>query len=120
MKIDPEFQKLIPPLSPEEYAQLEANINRDGYHEPLCLWGDILIDGHNRRAICTRHKIPYKVVHLKFEGREQVTAWIGERQLGRRNLSDDQRALVWNDLRAVRSQIASQQAAVKARSASTV
>ena len=103
--IDPEFQRLIPPISPEEYTQLEANIIRDGCQEPLCFWDDILIDGHNRYKICTKHGLPYKTAMLKFDSREHVKAWIGERQLGRRNLSDGQRALVWNDLRAARSQI---------------
>ena len=55
---------MIPPLSPEEYALLEANIGRDGCLEPLCLWDDTLIDGHNRRNICTKLHIPYKVTRL--------------------------------------------------------
>ena len=36
--IDPEFQRLIPPMSPEEYTQIEANIIRDGCQEPLCFY----------------------------------------------------------------------------------
>ena len=37
IQIDPEFQNLIPPLAPEEYAQLEANIRAEGCRDPL-LW----------------------------------------------------------------------------------
>lgn len=35
LKIDPEFQSLIPPLTPEEFRQLETNIIEDGCRDPL-------------------------------------------------------------------------------------
>ena len=51
IQIDPEFKALIPPLSADESAQLEANLVADGCRDPLVVWGDTLIDGHNRKAI---------------------------------------------------------------------
>lgn len=36
--IDPEFKTLIPPLSTEEYAQLEENIKAEGCRDPLVAW----------------------------------------------------------------------------------
>ena len=36
--VDPEFKALIPPLSAEEYAQLEANLLADGCRDPLVVW----------------------------------------------------------------------------------
>jgi N6-adenosine-specific RNA methylase IME4 len=38
IRIDPEFQALIPPMRPEERAQLEANLVADGVREPLVVW----------------------------------------------------------------------------------
>lgn len=38
LQIDPEFKALIPPLSAEEYAQLEQNILADGCREALVVW----------------------------------------------------------------------------------
>ena len=38
IQIDNEFKSLIPPLSAEERAQLEANIVADGCRDPLVLW----------------------------------------------------------------------------------
>jgi len=35
IQIDSEFQALIPPLSAEERAQLEANLLADGCRDPL-------------------------------------------------------------------------------------
>jgi hypothetical protein len=94
---DKEFKSLIPPLTPDEYQQLETNIKQDGCQEPLSVWkngSDILLDGHNRLAICKKHSIAYETNFLSFDSREAAKLWIGERQLDRRNLTDDQKAMV--------------------------
>ena len=61
-EIAPEFESLIPPLQAEERAQLEANILAEGCRDPLVLWDDVLLDGHNRYAICRKHGIPFRTV----------------------------------------------------------
>jgi hypothetical protein len=90
--IDPEFKALIPPLAPEELAQLEANIVKDGCRDPLVTWQGTLIDGHNRHDICTRHGIPFETVEMEFTDRDAVMDWMDANQLGRRNLTNDQRS----------------------------
>jgi N6-adenosine-specific RNA methylase IME4 len=85
--IDPEFKALIPPLAPEEYAQLEANILQDGCRDPLVTWQGTLIDGHNRHAICTKNGIEFETVEMEFESRAHVRVWMRDNQGGRRNLS---------------------------------
>lgn len=93
IKIDREFQNLIPALSPEEREQLEANIvEHGGARDPLVVWqrddaDDILLDGHNRYEICERLGLPYEVEHLEFATRDEAADWIDRNQLGRRNLS---------------------------------
>jgi N6-adenosine-specific RNA methylase IME4 len=84
--IDPEFKSLIPPLAPEELAQLEANILQDGCRDPLVVWDDILIDGHNRHAICTKRRVEFETVEMEFADRSHVKEWIIRNQFGRRNL----------------------------------
>ena len=90
--IDKEFESLIPPLSADEFKQLEENCVRDGIRDPLVLWrvpngDDILIDGHNRWKIAAHHAgMPFETVHMEFDSRDQVKAWIYRNQLGRRNL----------------------------------
>jgi hypothetical protein len=86
IKLDEEFQSIIPPLKLEEYQQLEANILDEGCREALILWGGILVDGHNRYKICQEHDIPFKTCQLDFEDRRSVRMWIRNNQLGRRNL----------------------------------
>ena len=85
--IDPEFKALIPPLAPDELSQLEANILRDGCRDPLVLWGEILIDGHNRHEICTRNGLPFETVQIQFESRTHARIWMRNNQAGRRNLT---------------------------------
>ena len=97
--IDSEFQALIPPLSAEERAQLEANLLADGCRDPLVVWEtsdgqNILIDGHNRYEICTRLGSSYEVEWMQFDNRSAVIEWIIKNQFGRRNLSDYQRGVL--------------------------
>lgn len=89
--IDPEFKNLIPPLTAEEYAGLEESILQEGCRDALIVWGDTLIDGHNRFEICTRHNIPFEITEMFFPSRDDVKLWMLKNQLSRRNLSDMQR-----------------------------
>ena len=93
LKIDPEFQNQIPPLTDDEDKQLEENILKEGkLLSPLIVWGNTLVDGHNRYAILQKHpEIYFSTMLLPFESREEVLAWICKNQLGRRNLTPEQK-----------------------------
>lgn len=90
MIIDSEFKDLIPPLSSEEYKQLEENILKDGIRDSLVIWDNgtdwILIDGHNRFEIAQKHNLPYNQRRMEFPNRDAVKEWIIRNQLGRRNI----------------------------------
>jgi ParB-like chromosome segregation protein Spo0J len=108
IEIDDEFRDLLPPLTPEEYSALEDNILREKLREKLLVWKEkgILVDGHNRYAICKKHKIPYDIRVQSFESRERVKLWIVENQASRRNISKFQRAVVMLALEPVFAAIA--------------
>ena len=93
--IDSEFQSQIPALTDEEFQQLEENILSEGeVLSPLIVWGNILVDGHNRYKILQQHpEIPYTIrsISCTCETREDVLAWICKHQLGRRNLTPEQK-----------------------------
>ena len=93
LKIDPEFQNQIPPLTDDEYKQLEENILKEGkLLSPLIVWNNTLVDGHNRYAILQKHpEIYFSTMPLRFENREEAIAWICWNQLGRRNLTPEQK-----------------------------
>lgn len=100
--IDDEFKALIPSLSADELVQLRDNVLRDGCRDPLVVWRYqdhdpergrhvdvcVLIDGHNRHAICTEHDIDFDTVEMEFDSRDDAKLWIVQNQLGRRNLTD--------------------------------
>ena len=85
--VDSEFKELIPPLSFEELTQLSENIAKDGCRDPLVIWNNTLVDGHNRYDICNRLKLPFKTIENEFKDRSEVIEWIIRNQFGRRNLS---------------------------------
>ena len=93
LRIDPEFKAQIPPLTEDERKQLEENILADGeILSPILVWNDTIVDGHNRYEILQNHpEIPFTVYPLTLENREQVLVWICKNQLGRRNLTPEQK-----------------------------
>lgn len=92
LEVRPEFRDKIPPLSADEYSRLEANILEDGeVREPIVVWGNVIIDGHNRWKIVQAHpEIPFEVKEMNFSDEWDAIAWMCRNQLGRRNLSDKQ------------------------------
>lgn len=90
--IDAEFKSLIPPLTADEFDGLKESILRDGCRDALVLWGDTLIDGHNRYEICTANGIPFQTVQMEFADRQSAIVWIIKNQFGRRNLPAYDRA----------------------------
>jgi len=93
LKIDPEFAEKIPPLTKEEYEQLEANILADQkVINPLIVWNNVIVDGHNRYRILQTHpKLPFQVHNKEFSDRYEAIAWICRHQLGCRNLTPAQK-----------------------------
>jgi N6-adenosine-specific RNA methylase IME4/ParB-like chromosome segregation protein Spo0J len=99
--MDTRFKHIIPPLSADEYAQLEKNILQDGIREPLVVWGDTLIDGHNRLSIAQKHGLEYKTVSMDFGDDKAAKEWIILNQFGRRNINNYQRSLLALELKPI-------------------
>lgn len=93
LRIDREFESKIPPLTAEEFRQLEENILADGVViNPIIVWNGVIVDGHNRYRIIERHPdIQYTTHEKQFDDRYAVIAWICKNQLGRRNLTPEQK-----------------------------
>lgn len=121
LKIDPEFADQIPPLTEEEYQQLEANILSNGeVINPIIIWNGVIVDGHNRFRILEQHpEIPCRTFEKKFSDRSEVVAWICKNQLGRRNLTSDQRTyLIGKQYKAEKSSHGGDRKSKEARSCS--
>ena len=91
LTVDPEFRDLIPPLNEEELKLLEVSLVADGCESPLIVWNGVIVDGHNRYAICRKHDIPFSIQKKNFSSRDDAMLWMLRNQLGRRNLNNYQR-----------------------------
>lgn len=88
LEIKKEFKKLIPPLTVEEFNQLEQNCLDEGIREKIITWNGFIIDGHNRYEIATRWNLDYKTESKYFKNENDVKIWMIDNQNGRRNLTD--------------------------------
>jgi len=90
-----ELRAYIDPLTPEEHDALERSILAEGCRDALVLWGDVLVDGHNRFGICQKHGIPFNTMqHPAFKSMDDVHLWMIDQHLGRRSVSDFQRGVL--------------------------
>lgn len=90
-----ELKAYIDPLTNDEYEALERSLLAEGCRDALVLWGDILVDGHNRYGICRKHGIAFNTVqNTRFQSMADVHLWMIEQHLGRRSVSDYQRGVL--------------------------
>ncbi|GAB1578822.1 hypothetical protein [Bordetella petrii] len=95
IQINEELRTYIDPLTPDEYAALERSLLAEGCRDALVLWGDVLVDGHNRYELCRKHGIEFKTVqNTRFTSLDDVRLWMIENHLGRRSVSDFQRGVL--------------------------
>ncbi|MDB5838937.1 MAG: Plasmid replication/partition related protein [Herminiimonas sp.] len=93
--INEDLRAYIDPLTEDEHAALERSLLAEGCRDALVLWGDLLVDGHNRHAICQKHGIPFNTVQNQtFQSMDDVHLWMIDNHLGRRSVSDFQRGVL--------------------------
>jgi len=89
LRIDMALQATLRDLSSDEMAALESNIVSAGRAiDPIITWHGLIVDGHHRYSVCTKHDLPYTTIPLPEDWtRENVQDWIVDHQSGRRNLA---------------------------------
>lgn len=93
--INEDLKAYIDPLTPDEHDALERSLLAEGCRDALVLWGDVLVDGHNRYGICMKHGLPFQTVqNTRFKSMEDVHLWMIDQHLGRRSVSDFQRGVL--------------------------
>ncbi len=113
IRVDPEFQNKIPPLTEAEFKQLEDNILEAGrIYEPIAVWEQtgIIVDGHNRYKILLKHaakgnKIKHEIRLMSFADKWEAFDWMYKNQLGRRNLTDEQKTYILGKLYEARKHV---------------
>lgn len=119
LKIDPEFQGQINPPTPDEERQLEQNILEERrLLNPIITWNGYIVDGHTRYRILKKHQfIQFEVVEKDFANRFEVLAWICKNQLGRRNLTPEQKKfLIGRQQEAEKNSVGGDRKSPKAKS----
>lgn len=89
LKVNPEFQTLIPPLTDDEYKRLETSLVNngwEGWRGPILVWDGVIVDGHNRYRICQEHGIAFTTKEMHFSDEDSAKLFIIDNQLKRRNL----------------------------------
>lgn len=86
---------VLPPLTDDEKAQLEANLTADGEAlAPIMYWHDgkrdVIVDGMHRWPLVRKHNLPYRAFAISFDTYDDAELWILRHQLGRRNLLNPQ------------------------------
>ena len=58
----------------------------------MVVWQEqrILLDGHNRYELCTKHNLPYRTVEISLPNIHAAKVRMIDNQLGRRNLTEGQ------------------------------
>ena len=105
-RIEPEFQNKIPPISEDEFRQLRENILTAGeVYEPLVVWDGVLVDGHNRwKVIQEIPEVKWRTREMDFADKWSAFEWMYKNQLGRRNLTDEQRTYMIGKMYEARKQ----------------
>jgi len=93
--VNEELLAYIDPLTPDEHASLEHSLLTEGCRDALVLWGEVLVDGHNRYGICQKHGIVFNTLqNSSFKSMDDVHLWMIDQHLGRRSVSDFQRGVL--------------------------
>jgi len=93
--INQQLRDYIDPLTTQEYLALEHSLLKEGCRDALVLWGETLIDGHNRYTICQKHSIPFQTKQNdQFQSIEDVMLWMIDNHLARRSVSSFQRGVL--------------------------
>jgi N6-adenosine-specific RNA methylase IME4/ParB-like chromosome segregation protein Spo0J len=112
IRVDPEFRLSAPPHRADELRGLEEEFRAEGILYPVVVWKGrgILLDGHVRYDFSQRFNKPLlPPIEKELPSREHAVLWIKENLLNRRNLTDDQRAIIADEIREERSALRKQE-----------
>ncbi len=91
LRLNPEYEKLLPQMSEEEFAELKASIQSEGQHYPIIVNEDLeVLDGHHRYRACIELGIEPDFEVRKFEDKLLEKKFVIEANLRRRHLNNFQ------------------------------
>ncbi|MCL2134362.1 MAG: ParB/RepB/Spo0J family partition protein [Candidatus Bathyarchaeota archaeon] len=91
LRLNPEYEKMLPTMTLEEFEQLKESIRTEGQHYPIIVSESLeVLDGHHRFRACTELGIEpdFEVKH--FEDKLLEKKFVIEANLRRRHLNNFQ------------------------------
>src|SRR3972149_8173567 len=91
LRVNPEYEKLLPKMSDEEFAELKESIRVEGQHYPIIANENLeILDGHHRYKACIELGIEPDFEVRKFEDKLLEKKFVIEANLRRRHLNSFQ------------------------------
>jgi len=91
LRLKPEYEKMLPTMSEEEFEQLKESIATEGQHYPIIANENLeVLDGHHRFRACTELGIDPDFEIRKFDDKLIEKKFVIEANLRRRHLNNFQ------------------------------
>jgi len=91
LRINPEYDKMLPRMSEEEFAELKKSIASEGQHYPIIVNENLeVLDGHHRYRACVDLGIEPDFEVKRFESKLLEKKFVIEANLRRRHLNNFQ------------------------------
>jgi ParB-like chromosome segregation protein Spo0J len=91
LRINPEYDKLLPRMSEEEFTELKKSIQTEGQHYPIIVNEDLeVLDGHHRFRVCIELGVDPDFEVRKFDDKLLEKKFVIEANLRRRHLNNFQ------------------------------
>ncbi len=91
LRLNPTYDKMLPRMSTEEFAELKASIQQEGQHYPIVVNENLeVLDGHHRFRACTELGIEPDFEVRHFEDKLLEKKFVIEANLRRRHLNNFQ------------------------------
>lgn len=91
LHLNPEYDKLLPRMSEQEFAELKESIQQEGQHYPIIVNEDLeVLDGHHRYRACMDLGLEPDFEVKKFDDKLLEKKFVIEANLRRRHLNNFQ------------------------------
>jgi len=91
LRLNAEYEKMLPKMSEEEFSELKASIKEEGQHYPIIVNEDLeVLDGHHRFRVCLELGIEPDFEVRKFDDKLLEKKFVIEANLRRRHLNNFQ------------------------------
>lgn len=93
VQVSKEYEKIVPPLTTDEYQNLKSSIRESGQWIPIIVNSEyVILDGHHRFKACNELRLEPRITTRIFENKLLEKKFVIECNLKRRHLNDFQKA----------------------------